>query len=234
MRPFGDCRYRQEDGMRARPLAGITALALLASLAGCAEADSTGAAGTGQASSVTATSPAATLARGTPSAPASSDVSTTDAATPVCGSSDLKITLVGAGAATAAVAAQIGFTNLGTASCHLTGYPLMTGITAGGGQVIAKHLLTTEFGPNITGITAVTLAPRATAIAVVTGNDVVGTCGSGATPSFRHLLIQPPGRAAGITISAWLPTLSEYLPDCSTINVTPVAPAASVPKLGSA
>jgi hypothetical protein len=234
--------------MRARPLAGITALALLASLAGCAKADSTGAAGTGHASSVTATSPASTLARGAPSAPASSDAappvtspaepsgtaSPAGTATPVCGTSDLKITLVGAGAATAAVAAQIGFTNLGRASCHLTGYPVVKGITAGGGQVSAKHLLTTEFGPNITGITAVTLAPRATAIAVVTGNDVAGTCGSGATPSFRHLLVQPPGSAASITISAWLPTLSEYLPDCSTINVTPVAPAASVPKLGTA
>jgi len=229
--------------MRARPLTGVTVLALLASLAGCTQADSTspsGAPGTGQASSVTATSPAATPVRVAPPTPASPDAASaatspagpSGAATPGCGSNDLKITLVGAGVAAAAIAVQIGFTNLGTAPCRLTGYPVVTGVNADGGQTNAGHLLTTEFGPDITSISAVTLAPRTTAIAVVTGNDVAGSCASGATPRFRHLLIQPPGSAASITISAWLPTLSEYLPDCDTINVTPVAPAASVPRLG--
>jgi hypothetical protein len=160
-----------------------------------------------------------------PTAPA------TASSTPVCGLNDLKIGLVRDGAAAGTVEAQIGFTNLGAVPCHLTGYPAVSGITASGGQTIAGHLLTTEFGPNITRVPVVTLAPKATAIAVVTANDVAGACGSGSVPTFRHLRLTPPGNAASLTISAWLPSLGGYLPDCRTINVTPVAAKSSMPPL---
>ena len=225
-------RYRQEDVMRAHPWAGVSALASLALLAGCAGASSTGpsgAAGTGRPSSATATSPAASPAR-----PSSEPAVDAGAATPACGGRDLKVTVFGGAAATASIAGEIGFTNVGGAPCHLAGYPVVTGVTAGGGQVSAGHLLSTEFGPNITGITAVLLAPHATAVAVVTGNDVLGVCATGTEPTFRHLLVRPPGSAASSTVSALLPALGSYLPDCGTINVTPVAPAASVPQQGSA
>jgi hypothetical protein len=127
------------------------------------------------------------------------------------------------------VEGQIGFTNLSSAACQLTGYPAVAGVTAAGHQTLAGHLLSTEFGPNITSVPVVTLAPQATAIAVVTGNSVAGSCGSGTIPTFRNLVVTPPGTADSVTLSAWLPSLAEYLPACGSINVTPVASASSMP-----
>ena len=225
-------RCRQEDVMRAHPWAGIPALASLALLAGCAAANSTGpvaTAATRQPSSATATSQPASRVR-----PSSTPAAASGAATPACIGSDLKVTIFGGAAATASIAGEIGFTNVGGSPCHLVGYPVVAGVTARGGKVNAGHLLSTEFGPNITGITAVLLAPHATAVAVVTGNDVLGICATGTEPTFRHLLVRPPGSAASSTVSALLPALGSYLPDCGTINVTPVASAASVPQQGSA
>jgi hypothetical protein len=224
-------RFRQEDVMRAHPWAEISALASLALLAGCAGASSTGPsarAGTGQPSSATATSPPASPAR-----PSSTPAAASGTATPACVGRDLKVTVFGGAAATASIAGEIGFTNVGGAPCHLAGYPVVTGVTASGGQVSAGHELSTEFGPNITGITAVPLAPHATAVAVVTGNDVLGTCASGTEPTFRYLRVRPPGSAVSTTVTALLPALGSYLPDCDKIGVTPVASAGSVPRQGS-
>jgi hypothetical protein len=223
--------FRQGDVMRANPWAGTSALALLALLAGCAgegPALPPAAAGSGLPSSVAAASPPAS-----PAGPSSAPTAASGTAAPACDGSDLKVTVFGGAAATAAIAGEIGFTNAGGAPCRLAGYPVVTGVTASGGQVSAGHLPSTEFGPNTTGITAVLLAPRATAVTVVVGNDVLGTCVSGTEPTFRYLRVRPPGSAVSITVTALLPALGSYLPDCGKISVTPVAPAASVPRQGS-
>lgn len=218
--------------MRAHPWTGAPALALLALLAGCAGAGTAprpSAAGGGRPSSDAAASPPARTARASSAAPAASA-----SAAPACAGSELKVTVFGGAAATASIAGEIGFTNAGVAPCRLAGYPVVTGVTASGAQVSAGHLASTEFGPGTAGITAVLLAPHATAVAVVVGNDVLGACASGTEPTFRYLRIRPPGSAAGITASALLPALGAYLPDCGKIGVTPVASAASVPRQGSA
>lgn len=216
--------------MRAHPWTGASALALLALLAGCAGAGPAprpAAAGGGRPSADAAASPTARTARASSAAAAG-------AAAPACAGSELKVTVFGGAAATASIAGEIGFTNAGVAPCRLAGYPVVTGLTASGGQVSAGHLPSTEFGPGTAGITAVLLAPHATAVAVVVGNDVLGSCASATEPTFRYLRIRPPGSAASTTASALLPALGSYLPDCGKIGVTPVAPAASVPRQGSA
>ena len=218
--------------MRANSWAGISALASLVLLAGCAAAGPalpSAAAGSGRSPGTAAASPAASPAR-LSSAPAAAS----GTAAPACAGRDLKVTVFGGAAATASVAGEIGFTNVGGALCRLTGYPVVTGVTASGGQASAGHLLSTEFGPQITGTTAVLLAPHATAVAVVVGNDVLGACASGTEPTFRYLRVRPPGSAVSTTASALLPALGSYLPDCGKISVTPVAPAASVPRQGNA
>lgn len=57
-------------------------------------------------------------------------------------------------------------TNLGCAPCRLTGYPIVEGVTSTGGTTIAGHLLTTEFGPDITSVPVVTFAHGATGVAI--------------------------------------------------------------------
>jgi hypothetical protein len=222
--------------MRAHVAARIAGLALLGSIAGCSTVTSITPPSTATSA---ATSPSASSAPSAGSSPTvtaapSSPASTAAAAAghaPLCSTGNLKISVVRGGAATGAVEGQIGFTNLGSAPCQLTGYPAVAGVTAAGGQTLAGHLLTTEFGPNITSIPVVTLDPKATAIAVVTGNSVAGTCASGTIRTFRNLIVTPPGNADSVTLSAWLPSLAEYLPACGSINVTPVVEASSMPPL---
>ena len=230
--------------MRTHSLACISALVLLVSLSGCAVANS---AGTAQPADLTATSPAASPSgsSGSPASASGSAAPTTGTpgatapasggATPDCGA-DLKVTVFGGAAAASTIAGAIGFTNTGSAPCRLAGYPVVTGVTASGAEAVAGHLLSTEFGPNITRIAPVTLAPRAMAVSVITGNEVAGPCVSGRVPTFRSLLVQPPGSTGHVTVSALLPELPGYLPDCGgingPINVTPVVPAASLGRQG--
>jgi hypothetical protein len=222
--------------MRAHVAARIAGLTLLGSIAGCSTVTSVTPPSTAASA---ATSPSASSApsagsSATVTAAPSSPASTATAAAghaPLCSTGNLKVSVVRGGAATGAAEGQIGFTNLGSAPCQLTGYPAVAGVTAAGGQTLAGHLLTTEFGPNITSIPVVTLDPKATAIAVVTGNSVAGTCASGTIRTFRNLIVTPPGNADSVTLSAWLPSLAEYLPACGSINVTPVVEASSMPPL---
>jgi len=220
--------------MRAHVVVRIAGLTLVGAVAGCGAATSISPPSTvtSPATAPATSSAPATGSSSTATATASSPAATATAAAghpSLCSTGNLKISVIKGGAATAAVDGQIGFTNLGSAPCQLTGYPAVAGVTAAGAQTLAGHLLTTEFGPNISSVPVVTLAPKATAIAVVTGNTVAGTCGSGTVSTFQHLIVAPPGNADSVTLSAWLPTLAQYLPACGSINVTPVAEASSMP-----
>jgi hypothetical protein len=150
-----------------------------------------------------------------------------------CRTSQLRITLTSSGAATAIVGGYIGFKNLASAPCQLDGYPTLVGVTAAGDTVTATQLLTSMFGPNLPDPPQVTLGPGALAEAVFTGNEVAGSCASGPLPTFQTLRVTPPGNTQSATISAWLPAVGTYLPDCGEITVSPVVPSADLYNLQS-
>ncbi len=127
----------------------------------------------------------------------------------------------------------IGFKNLASTPCQLYGYPTLAGVTAAGNTVTATQLLTSMFGPNLPAPPLVTLDPGALAEAVFTGNEVAGSCASGPLPTFQALRVTPPANTQSAAISAWLPAVGTYLPDCGEITVSPVVPSADLYNLQS-
>ncbi len=149
--------------------------------------------------------------------------------TPMCRAPKLEITLARSAAAGPAVGGYIGFRNESATACQLKGWPALVTLTAAGVPVTARHVLITAFGPNIAAAPTIILVPGARAEAVFEGNEVTGPCaGHGFPPPYRWLRVTPPGSAASVTISAWMPALGAYLPACGPAEVSPVLRASSL------
>jgi hypothetical protein len=146
-----------------------------------------------------------------------------------CHTSQLKIARIRSGAGGGQAWVYIGFTNESQAGCELAGWPSLVAITKAGKASTARDVSPIGFPATTAKIPApiVKLAPWKRADVAFRGAD------GGATrcpPSYRWLRVTPPGSTKSVRLSAWVPYLGAYLPQCSTVWVSPVVPPAYLQK----
>ncbi len=201
--------------MRAEPKRAHILLATFGSIVGAAMA-----AGCGAAASQAGASPS-------PGPSSRAVIPQSSAATspaPACESTVLRVTAEGGGPAAGNVGLRIAFTNVGSTTCSLSGWPEVKAITAAGTQASPIRSLTTMFGPaRLKGPPVVTLPPGGRALAVLAGQDVPAGDTSCPAP-YQKLAVTPPGGSTATVISAWVPDLDAYMPACTRLVISPVVP----------
>jgi hypothetical protein len=138
-----------------------------------------------------------------------------------CRASDLTLSLGGSGVAAGAWSALLVFTNRGSITCELTGYPTLVGIANAGGTTRATEVSDYMNGLMVPGSPQVTLAPGAKAGVLVAGNDR-----GGCPPPYQELRVTPPGGGEPLVVAAHLEALSANMPSCGGLRVSAVHPLA--------
>jgi len=199
------------------PVAGLIAAGLLA--AGCGTARDSG--GTTAAGGGSGSSPPAPTADSSQSGPASRSAE--------CRADDMKLTIAAGNGAAGSIYYPLEFTNTGSASCTMYGYPgvafvTKAGGTAAGGAVLGEPAFrNAAFAPKL-----VTLAPGATAHASLqvqaAQNYPVATC----KPVTGHWLqVYPPGSTAAEYVRFTAVTCAGKIPSGSTLGIYVVMPGAT-------
>jgi hypothetical protein len=204
-----------------RRRATVSALAAAACglvMTACASQNSPGAA------SSAASSVGTTISSGSPS-PASSDA---------CANSQLKTGIIDTGALAGQAGGYLKFTNDSQTPCHMSGWPVVIGLTATGKATRLRHMQSTMFGawhynapPPV-----VTLQPGDSAYVVVAADDQQADNTHCPAPYVR-LRVSPPGDSGNVTISAWLPGANSYLPACTSADGSPTAGTSTITTLSS-
>jgi hypothetical protein len=200
------------------PLIIVCAAACALALAACGSAPATG---TPSAAGSPATPAPSSTSSQTPSGPA---------AGAACTTAQLKITLTHTGALAGQAGGYLSFTNDGTATCQMTGWPTVVAQTAAGSAIALKHARSTMFGAWQTPspLPVVKLQPGGSAYAVVAADDEpAGTSPSCPAP-FVRLRVSPPGSSASRVVSAYLPGARTYLPSCTAASGKPSAEASAI------
>ncbi len=191
----------------------VLAVTLLAACGGAAARPN-------QTTTTTTTAPTATTTT-TTTAPTTT---TTTAPLPFdsdCATGGLSITASGVGSALGHDDVVVLFQNTGTATCNLTGYPVVAELNAKGTQVaIAVRSPSGYMGGLTDGATTaspVSLAPGQSGSSIVEGEDTQAN--GAACPAFSVLLVTPPNSTQPVRVPLKAP-----LPDCPSIAVHPVVP----------
>jgi hypothetical protein len=145
-------------------------------------------------------------------------------AVPACQTAQLKIAMGPTGAQAGMSGGDLDFTNTSSSACQLVGWPQLVGVTASGTTATAVQVHSTQFGPfNGTTVSAVRLSAGATAavVFIVSANNCADT--------YQTLQVTPPGNTQSVTVSAWLPQIKTYLPACTSIDVSPLVVASTLP-----
>ena len=221
MRPGGVNRRRAAA-------AWVLAAAGLA-VSGCA---STTVSGTAAASAPASSSAAAS---GSASASSASSAGGGAAGSGTCAAGQLKVSLTHTTAQAGQAGGYLAFTNDGSTTCHLSGWPTVTGLTASGQATTLRHLQTSMFGawtysdPPPT----VTLKPGDSAYAIVAADDKPAGSSTSCPAPYTQLRVSPPGGSDAVTISARLPGANSYLPACTAADGSPTAGTSTVTTLAS-
>ena len=187
----------------------------------------------GAASSSSATSPAnnTTSPADNTASPSSASVADTGA----CVTSQLKISLTNTSALAGQAGGYLKFTNNSGTPCRMTGWPAVTGLTASGQATRLRHLQVSMFGawhysapPPV-----VTLQPGDSAYAIVAADDKPAGNSNRCPAPYTRLRVSAPGDSGNVTISAWLPGASTYLPSCASASGSPTAGTSTITKLSS-
>jgi len=221
-------RVIQMDSRYRIRVAGLVAV-IAASVTGCVRTAGTAAPGT------VSPAPGATAAAGSSAPPPASTVSPgtaspSTAGAPRCQPGQLETTMIYGGAAAGTVGAVIGFTNVGSAPCHLAGWPGLMAISPAG-RARPRRTLSVFAGPMLTRPPVVMIRPGRRAVAVLAGGDQPGPGMTKCPPAYRRLRVAPPGSAHATVISAYIPYLGANLPACSTLQASPVLPPSDLPFL---
>jgi hypothetical protein len=178
----------------------------------------------GAASSSSATSPANNT-----TSPSSASATDTGA----CVTSQLKISLTNTSALAGQAGGYLKFTNNSGTPCRMTGWPAVTGLTAKGQATRLRQLQSSMFGawhysapPPV-----VALQPGDSAYAIVAADDKPAGSSSHCPAPYARLRISAPGDSGNVTISAWLPGASTYLPSCASANGSPTAGTSTITTL---
>ncbi|WP_051951883.1 DUF4232 domain-containing protein [Actinacidiphila yeochonensis] len=153
----------------------------------------------GAAAVVVAALGAAPAVAGTPVADAS--------ATPMCATSQLSVSLGGSDAGAGQLYHTLVFTNTGSTTCHLTGYPGVSLLDASGRQIGQPA----DRDPRT--YSPVVLAPGAAASDTIHTANRIGSC----LPDSVKVKVYPPGNTASTTVSGAVAICS------GTFTVTPLA-----------
>lgn len=203
----------RHSGKRALLAALAGSLSLLA--AACGSSSNSGASSSptssGSSGQQTSAAPGSGSASGTTPAAGGSQPTSPHAAGPApCATADLQVKLGASSGAAGSVYQTIDFTNNGTSTCTLFGYP---GVSLTGGSPPAQIGAAAARNPSATP-TEVSLAPGAVASAVVqvtfAGNYPAATCGP--TPA-DALLVYPPNQKASVS-------LPYHTSGCSSTKIT--------------
>lgn len=194
----------------------VSAAACAFTLAACGSAPAPGSA-----------SPAASSTAPSGSAPSSTP---SGSATAACTPARLKITLTHTGALAGQAGGYLSFTNDGTTTCQLTGWPTVVAQTAAGSATTLKHAHSTMFGAwqEASPLPVVTLQPGGSAYAVVVSDDHPAGTSTNCPAPFVRLRVSPPGSSASQVVSAYLPGAKIYLPSCAAASGSPSAEASAV------
>ena len=169
---------------------------------------------------------------------ASSSASTSSAGSPsaaACVTSELKISLTATGALAGQAGGYLRFTNDSGAPCRLSGWPTVIGLTAAGQATRLGHLQASMFGAwHYTAPPPVmTLKPGDSAYAVVEADNQPAGNNTGCPAPYVRLRVSAPGDSGNVTVSAWLPGASSYLPACPSANGSPTAQTSTVTSLAN-
>jgi Protein of unknown function (DUF4232) len=179
-----------------------------------------------------ATSPASNSA----TSPTSNTVSPSSASaadTGACVTSQLKISLTNTSALAGQAGGYLKFTNNSGTPCRMTGWPAVTGLTAKGQATRLRQLQSSMFGawhysapPPV-----VALQPGDSAYAIVAADDKPAGSSTHCPAPYARLRISAPGDSGNVTISAWLPGASTYLPSCASASGSPTAGTSTITTL---
>jgi uncharacterized protein DUF4232 len=183
------------------------------------------------ATSPSATSPSATSPANNSTSPSSAAAADTSA----CVTSQLKISLTNTTALAGQAGGYLKFTNNSSAPCRMTGWPVVTGLTATGQATRLRHLQSSMFGAwhYSPPPPAVTLQPGDSAYAIVAADDKPAGSSTRCPAPYARLRVSAPGDSGNVTISAWLPGARSYLPSCASANGSPTAGTSTITTLSS-
>ncbi len=182
-------------------------------------------------------SPAAAPGSASTSTASSGTATASTASSPTCNTAALRIRLTHTGALGGQAGGYLTFTNAGSAACRLTGWPVVHGLRAAGQGPEFGHARSTMFGAwhYQAPMPVVLIQPGQSAYAVVVGDDHPAGSATSCPAPYRRLSVTPPGSMQSVTISAWLPGATSYLPTCASIQsastdqVSVIVPLASLP-----
>lgn len=162
-----------------------------------------------------------------PSAPTVTSTSTGVVPAAPCDASQLHVAALSAGAAGGSAGQAIGFTNVGSTFCSLSGYPGVAALNSEGQQVAqARRELSGMLGGEQGGRpVVVNLAPGQTASAEVEGTDNPVADSQTSCTYYPDLLVTPPGTTQSVRIAVQLPgSVLAGFPGCTPLRVNPVVP----------
>lgn len=170
---------------------------------------------------------------GAASSPATSPSSPSAPRTSACRAAQLKIRLTYTGAVGGQAGGYLQFTNDSRASCRLSGWPAVTGLTAAAAATPLRHAQSTMFGAwrYVAPPLVVTVQPGDSAYAVVAADDEPAGSSTRCPAPYVRLRVSPPGDSGSVTISAWLPGARSYLPSCPAANGSPAAETSTMTTL---
>jgi hypothetical protein len=187
--------------------AAITLAALLASC---------GASGSGSPA-LTTTTRAEPTSTSVPATAPTTSVPPTDGR---CQNGQLSVVPLSGGIGAGQALEIIGFTNISSATCTLTGFPGVAALDGNGSQVAQAQRTT---GPQAAPVTTVTLAEGQTASAMVSGSNVPTGTATTCPYYAPSLLVTPPDLTRSVQVSV---TGSNFgtrgFPGCGGLNVAPV------------
>ncbi len=152
-----------------------------------------------------------------------------------CVASQLKVSISNSGALAGQAGGYLRFTNDSPTPCRMTGWPVVTGLTAAGTATLLQHAQSTMFGAwrYTAPPPVVTLQPGDSAYAVIVADDQPAG-GQGRCPApYVRLRVSPPGGSGSVVISAWLPGAGSYLPACTSVNGSATAETSTITTLSN-
>ncbi len=152
-----------------------------------------------------------------------------------CVASQLEVSISNSGALAGQAGGYLRFTNDGHTPCRMTGWPVVTGLTAAGTATLLRHAQSTMFGAwhYTAPPPVVTLQPGDSAYAVVVADDQPAGGRDRCPAPFARLRVSPPGGSGSVVISAWLPGAESYLPACTSVNGSTTAETSTITTLSS-
>jgi len=150
-----------------------------------------------------------------------------------CGTAQLKISLTDTGALAGQAGGYLTFTNDSSTSCTMSGWPAVTALTAAGRAVSLRHLRSSMFGAwqYSSPPPTVTLQPGDSGYAIVAADDKPADSSTSCPAPYVRLRVSPPGGSGSVTISAYLPGATSYLPSCTAANGASTAGTSTVTTL---